>query len=751
MQPSPDTIRILHVDDDPELADMVATFLEREDGRFIVETAVDAEDGLDCLDESHFDCIVSDYDMPGRSGIEFLEAVRAEHSDLPFILFTGKGSEEVASEAISAGVTDYLQKESGTEQYRVLANRIRNAVERAHAQTERRRQLNAIETAGEGISILDDQHRFIYVNQAYADLYGYEPDDLIGEHWRKLYREGDIEFIQEEILPTVESEGHWEGETVGVRADGSTFTEAHQLSLTENDELVCTVRDISDQIERKRELERARTRLEALFENSPDMINLHDADGKILDVNERFCDVLEASAEELVGRKVWEIDAEIEPDEFYATIDEIDIGERRRLETKFRRDDGSTLPVEVHIVHLSIDGSDRFMVISRDIAERKEYERRLKTLNETTQELVVIDSREQVAEIGVEAARTVVGLEANAIHLCDEESGDLIPISQTDAANELVGEPPAFQGGNSIAWRAYESDETLVLDDVRDDPATYNPETAVRSELFLPLGEHGILIAATESSGAFDQRDRVLGEILAGSLTTALDQVEQVQQIRAHERELEEQNEQLEQFARVVSHDLRNPLNVALGRLEHLQQDSESPDLDAIGTALDRMDRIIEDVLWLARERQDIGATEQTALGDAIDAAWAIACDDAPDADIRYASDAVRQTVIEADDDRLRQMLENLFRNAVEHGGDDVTVTVGALDNGFYVADDGPGIPPEKHETVFEAGYSTSDDGTGLGLQIVEQIVNAHGWSIAVAASDTGGARFEITGVKNRE
>jgi PAS domain S-box-containing protein len=747
MQSSRETIHVLHVDDDPEFADMVARLIEREDERFLVKTAVNAEEGLDRLDESHFDCIVSDYDMPGRTGIEFLEAVRVEYPNLPFLLFTGKGSEEVASEAISAGVTDYLQKESGTEQYRVLANRIRNGVERAHAQTERQRQLNAIETAGEGISILDDKRQFIYVNQAYANLYGYDPDDLIGKHWHKLYREEDIESIRKEVLPTVESEGYWEGETVGVCADGTTFTEAHRLSLTENDELVCTVRDISDQIERERELEQATTRLEALFENSPDMINLHDSDGRILDVNQKFCEALGTSAGELVGRKVWEIDAEIEPDEFYATIDEIDLGERRRLETEYRKGDGSMLPVEVHVVRLSIDGRDRFMIISRDITERKEYERRLKTLNETAQRLMAVNSREQVAEIGVGAAQTVVGLEANAIHLHKEESDNLVPVAQTEGGNELVGDPPTFQGGDSIAWRAYESGEILGLDDVREDPAVYNPETDVRSELFLPLGEHGLLIAASESPGAFGERDRVLGEILAGSLTTALDQVDRIQQLRARERDLKEQNKRLEEFSGVVSHDLRNPLNVAIGRLEHLQLEFESPHLDAIETALDRMDRIIQDVLWLAREGRDIGATEQIALVDVVDAAWTIACDDAADADIHCASDDVRQTVVEADTERLRQLLENLFRNAVEHGGDDVTVTVGALDDGFYIADDGPGVRPEQRETVFEASYSTSDDGTGFGLHIVEQIVNAHGWSIAVAASDSGGARFEITGV----
>lgn len=139
-------IRILHVDDEPDLADLTATFLTRENDRFEIETATNVAEGLDLLNQSVFDCIVSDYDMPGQNGIEFLEAVREEYLDLPFILFTGKGSEEVASDAISAGVSDYLQKGSSTDRYALLANRITNLVTqyRAEGQLETRAQQQQI-------------------------------------------------------------------------------------------------------------------------------------------------------------------------------------------------------------------------------------------------------------------------------------------------------------------------------------------------------------------------------------------------------------------------------------------------------------------------------------------------------------------------------------------------------------------------------------------------------------------------------
>jgi signal transduction histidine kinase len=103
---------------------------------------------------------------------------------------------------------------------------------------------------------------------------------------------------------------------------------------------------------------------------------------------------------------------------------------------------------------------------------------------------------------------------------------------------------------------------------------------------------------------------------------------------------------------------------------------------------------------------------------------------------------------ISADEDRLTELFENLFRNAVEHGGSEVTVTVGPMNGGFYVADDGPGIAEERREAVFDHGVSSSDDGSGYGLSIVRTIAHAHGWDVIVSEADAGGARFEFTGIE---
>lgn len=156
-------IRVLHVDDEPDFAELTADFLKREDDRFTVETAMSASGGLEHLSQEDFDCIISDYDMPGQNGIEFLKSVRKNAPDLPFVLFTGKGSEEIASEAISAGVTDYLQKSGGPDQFELLAKRVHDAVERYRSEE---RYHNLIDTAPVPIALFESDGCLRYANDA---------------------------------------------------------------------------------------------------------------------------------------------------------------------------------------------------------------------------------------------------------------------------------------------------------------------------------------------------------------------------------------------------------------------------------------------------------------------------------------------------------------------------------------------------------------------------------------------------------
>ena len=221
-----------------------------------------------------------------------------------------------------------------------------------------------------------------------------------------------------------------------------------------------------------------------------------------------------------------------------------------------------------------------------------------------------------------------------------------------------------------------------------------------------------------------------------------------------------------EQIARVVSHDLRNPLDVAKARARAARETGAAEHFDRLAQAHDRMERIIDDVLTLARDDGIVDPSPGVDLDAVATDAWATV--ETRSGTLERAGDL---PTIEADPDRLQRLLENLLRNSIEHGttdastrhgtdvrperarsehssggaaGGPVTVRIGKTTDGFFVADDGPGIPSTDRDRVFDPGYADADGGTGLGLTIVKQIATAHGWTVTVTESDTGGARFEF-------
>ena len=281
--------------------------------------------------------------------------------------------------------------------------------------------------------------------------------------------------------------------------------------------------------------------------------------------------------------------------------------------------------------------------------------------------------------------------------------------------------------------------EELLREEDRHDHVRYrqdymkNPDPRpMGQELDLyALRKDGTTVPVEISLGPTQQSDEV--QVVAT--------ITDISRRREQQRELQRQKDRLEEFAEVVSHDLRNPLNVAKGRLEIVAENCKSEHLDDVFRALSRMETLINHVLDLAREGQPVGELEEVDLNSIVETCWRnIETEEASlVSEVNYT--------IQADPTRLQQLLENLLRNAVDHGGRDVTVKVSDLCDGFAVEDDGPGIAPNEQTEVFEPGYTTTMEGTGFGLAIVKEIADAHGWEIDVSNSDAGGARFEFTGV----
>jgi signal transduction histidine kinase len=257
--------------------------------------------------------------------------------------------------------------------------------------------------------------------------------------------------------------------------------------------------------------------------------------------------------------------------------------------------------------------------------------------------------------------------------------------------------------------------------------------------MLFPLGEYGVLLAASPDVGAFSERDISLGRILAANIQSALAQVHREAQLREREASLARQNERLDEFASIVSHDLRTPLDLAGVHLELAREGRDADDhLQKVAAAHDRMADLIDDVLTWAREGDAVEATERVSLRRLVEECWA----DHPTAEATLQVETER--AVRADRGRLKQVFDNLLDNALAYAGETATVTVGDMEGGVYVADDGPGIPEAEREAVFNSGHTLSMEGTGFGLAIVRQIVEAHDWEISLTESDRGGARFEI-------
>jgi len=911
-------VRVLHVDDDTDFAETAAVFLEREDDRFEVETATNASAGLGRLADGDFDCVVSDYEMPGRNGIEFLEAVSQDYPDLPFILYTGKGSEEVASDAISAGVTDYLQKGTGTSQYTVLANRISNAVEqcrtnRRAAELDRVRTLASdinqaivraespreVKTRACEIISASEPYLFAWIGDVDPDTGHIEPEVSAG------IADGYLERITvtTDEGPTGQGPGGtaicerrvavsqniaedpafepWRADAIerGYRAAAAVPLEyqdtlygelvvyaEHTNSFDENErdllaELGRDIAHVLHSFDVRARLREKREFIEQALDSLNDVFYVVNADGTVRRWNDRLAEVTGYGDGELaeiqatalfpaderprIADAIEEVlttgEATIES-EFLTAADEhvpyeftgsrltsadddrngiIGIGRdltarkqrERRLERLidtlpgmvYRCRNDPEWPMEnirgnvreitgyraselesrgglygeeiVHpddreavwtAVQNALDAREAFEITYRirtddeelkwvwergrgiyadgdpvalegfvtDITGRKQREKAVDALHETAQSVMRADTAEQVAEIIVDTVSDVLDMPANGFHLHDEDEGGLVPVAWTDRTEEIVGDPPIIAPDEGIAGNAFETGRSQIYGDVSTVADRFNPDTSVRSLIAVPLDDHGVLIIGSPEPDVFDDVDVSLAEIAAAHATTALDHIE-------HERELERQNKHLEEFAGIVSHDLRNPLTVAEGYLELARDECESEHLDEVAEMHDRMTILIDDLLTLAHEGEEVTDPVTVELSDLVENCW----HHVETADVTLVAEVSR--TLRADRSRLEQLLENLFRNAVEHGGDDVTVTVGGLSDGFYVADDGPGIPDDDYDRIFESGYSMSDEGTGFGLAIVRDIVETHGWGIRVTDSEAGGARFEITGVES--
>ncbi|AGB16903.1 PAS domain S-box [Halovivax ruber XH-70] len=507
--------------------------------------------------------------------------------------------------------------------------------------------------------------------------------------------------------------------------------------------------DITAQKRRERELRQYKTLVEAVG----DPMYVLDADGRVEMVNEAMASVLGKPASAVVGsdpRTFMPAEHVDRGTELLVSL--LDDSDRRWDTFEMGVDSaiGGSFIAETKISPLLDDGGGfaGSVGVIRDITRRKERERQIRDLHEGTRDLMAAAGTQAVAEMATVVATEALDLSINGVYLFDESTDALVPVANSERAQDLLGSPPVVEAGEGLMWDAFETGEPTSYQDVRANPEVMNPDTMVRSEAYVPLGGHGLLIFASPNVDDFDDEALALAKILGSNVEAALDRAERETELAARTDELERQNERLDEFAGMVSHDLRNPLTLANGRLELARErlaeltDAPADDIEEhlseIEWAVDRMETLIEDMLELARTGQPLDGTTAVDLPSV-----AAAAQRTVDADLAVTVDDSLGEV-EASEQRVRALFENSFRNAIDHVGPNVTVTVRRTPGGFAIDDDGPGIPPEHRDSVLETGYTTASDGTGFGLAIVADVAEAHGWELSVEESPEGGARIRV-------
>ncbi|MFC7069646.1 sensor histidine kinase [Halobaculum lipolyticum] len=382
--------------------------------------------------------------------------------------------------------------------------------------------------------------------------------------------------------------------------------------------------------------------------------------------------------------------------------------------------------------------------------------RGLRGLHDATRTMQAADDPEAIVAAAVDATETVLNVPYSGARLHDPDGDSLPLVAVSDAAAEDVG-VGRDDAGERVARDVLDSGEASVSEgNVGGAAGVTLGATAV-----YPLGDHGTLSVALPEGMPLDGRRRELARVLADNTAAALDRADRAVRLREQASTIAAQDERLEEFANVVSHDLRNPLNVATGRVDLARDrlpaaagaaDGETDAVDAVdgavaadvaadletaAEALDRVADIIDNARALAVGEQ-VDQTEALSVGDTARTAWEAV--ETGEAALLVEDDRT----VDADTSLFAQLFENVFANAVEHAGDAPSVLVTGTDTGFAVEDDGPGVPDDERGAVFRVGYSGAD-GTGLGLGIVARVAETHGWTVRVEDGDRlGGARFVV-------
>ncbi|MFC4246410.1 PAS domain S-box protein [Natribaculum luteum] len=599
----------------------------------------------------------------------------------------------------------------------------RDVTERRERERDLRRLSAAVDASMDGIAVCDDDGRYVYLNQAHAECYGYDsPEPLLGERWSALYDDDERERFETEILPELADRGNWRGEAVGRRRDGTTFDQALSLAALDGGGSVCVIRDVTrrkDRIRRIRALER---KYRTLIDAAPDPIVVANADsGEIVEVNEAAEDLFGRSREEIVGTPQTAIHPADERERYVEGFSAATDGIHRFRATDDRQlhvidADDQTIPVEISRASVRLEGATVVHGIFRDIRERLERERQLESLNAAVRALLEATT---VGEI-----ETIVRQTASAV--CDGRPDVDVEVVETSRDVPSPADDVAVQSGLARDDRSVSENETVAVETATSDGSA--------------------VVVAFDSQERLDAAGRELAELLAGAAASAVDRV-------SREQRLEGQTEALSVLNQVLRHDVRNDMNMVYGWADLLLE-------DATGDARSRLETIQSSAQHTIDLTNDARHLANAIVEDEPRELRPVAPSRFLESEIEKLRTHHEDVIVDIDgsipdvrveaDGMLSSVFGNVLNNAVRHNDTDrpevtVRATADEMTLVVHIADDGPGIPDHLKAVVFERGVKGLESpGTGLGLFLVNALVDGYGGEVWIEDREPRGTIVAI-------
>ena len=771
---------VLYVDDEPMLLELAKIFLERT-GDFRVDTVTSAPAALDTLSGTSYDCIISDYQMPVMDGIVFLKTVRSKGNIAPFIIFTGKGREEVVIEALNSGADFYLQKGGDpTAQFTELAHKIRQAIQIRIAQ---KTMQDLVQGAPIPEFVIDKTHRVLFWNRALEEYSGIAAGDVIGttDHWKAFYPSmrpclADLivdenidgiarwyagkqavspiitdNFVATDYFPAIKG-GTWLFFTAAPLRDhtgkitGAIETLQDVTSIRKKEEELrrayeqaqaaleqAKASETALNIQNKM-LEASEQRYRNVVEDQTEFISRFLPDGTHVFVNEAYCRYFNKPRDEIIGKKfmprIPAEDQRLVIDHFASLTKEhptaivthrimLADGQVRwqRWSDRAIFDENGTTLTE-------------YQSVGRDVTEQKRAE---EALRESEASLASIFRAAPVG-IGLVSNRVLIRVNDRVCEMIGHSPDELVGknsriLYPTDEEYDYVGTVKYAmieeRGTGTVETRWVRKDG--IIRDILLSSTPLDPSTVSAGVMFTALDITDRKTAETRLRAAYQQLTDTEEELRG-----------KYDELTRAEETLKKANRKLHLLSSITRHDILNKVSLLLGNLEHVKTLSPDPTIAGYIAKLESAAMAIKEQIEFTRVYQDLGSHEpQWHKLDLVISRLEVPPVLSVHADLPHVEIFA--------DPIFNKVFFNFLDNAVRHGQkvSRITVSMQEVPAGLIISweDDGVGIPAPEKEKIFSKDYGKH---TGLGLFLAAEICSVTGITLKETGQPGRGARFEM-------